>query len=485
MKRIYYIIALLFLSASVSAQNLVDALRYSDFRTSGTARSTAMGNAFGALGGDFTSASINPAGIGLYRSSEFVFTPNINNVNADATYLNQTASESKYNLAVQNVGYVANFDMNGKSGSLVSVSLGVGYNRMNNFNLERMVMATNANSSLLDQFTANANAGIWSNNYEELAWNTGLLWYDEATDEYWNDITDAGHGQSQRKSYEQKGSIDEFVFSIGANFNHKFYLGATVGIHDVYFRETTSLYEYDEVGNIPFVDDFTFNTYLRTTGTGVNFKLGAIFKPTNELRLGLAVHTPTFYSMQDSYDNTMYSFIESSPDEQKDFSPINNYDYDLQTPLRAILSAAYVVGKKAILSVDYEFVDYSTIEFSDGGDGYGFFDENQDIEEAYKAVGNLRLGAEYRLNNNVSIRGGYEFYPSPFESNAFGSFQPNSNVDDSAISAGIGFKQGGFFFDAAYKRDLNEDYFEIYQGSDLANFETNTDNFVFTIGFRF
>ena len=61
----------IFITLFAGAQDLMDALRYSNIAVSGTARAGAMGNAFGALGGDFTSASINPAGLGLYRSSEF------------------------------------------------------------------------------------------------------------------------------------------------------------------------------------------------------------------------------------------------------------------------------------------------------------------------------------------------------------------------------------------------------------------------------
>ncbi|MGQ8337969.1 OmpP1/FadL family transporter [Sunxiuqinia sp. A32] len=506
MKRIYYIIVLLFISSGAISQNLVDALRYSDFRLQGTARSVAMGNAFGALGGDFTSASINPAGLGIYRSSEFVITPNVNRASVDASYLGMTTEESKYNLGFQNVGYVANFNMSNSSSSLVSLSLGVGYNRLGSFDVKKMVHASGVTSSMLDQFSLNADGyEPWELDpfYEELAaydessgFGTNLIFTEEENEDliyghdmqvnpFTNDLTNYEHGQ--RKSFSQKGNIDEYVISLAANFNHKFYVGATVGIQDVYFRETTSLFEYDENNNIEYFNDYTFNTYLRTAGTGVNFKLGAIFKPTNELRLGVAVHTPTFYKLQDNFDNTMYSSLDLD-DGSADYealSPVDWYNYQLETPFKAIFSGAYVFGKSAILSVDYEFVDYSTIKLRDGDGGYDFFNENDEIGEAYKAVGNLHLGLEYRIDNNFSLRGGYERYPSPFNKNAFGEFQPNSNADDSAISAGFGWKQGGFFLDAAYKHEMNEQSHEVYAGSDLAKFNTKLDDFVFTVGFRF
>ena len=489
MKKIHYIlVGMLLLSTTAMGQNLVDGLRYSDYRIQGTARSASMGNAFGALGGDFTSASINPAGLGIYRSNEFVFTPTFGKTNVDANYLNQTTSDSKYTMSVPNMGYVATFMNKGELGnSLVNFNIGFGYNRLNNFNMRKMVEAVNSNSSLLDDFVAQANNGNWSNYYEELAWQTDLLIHDNDNNVYFSDIAEAGYGQSQRKSFSQKGSIDEYLLSMAANFNHKFYIGATVGFHNVDFKETTSLYENDTNNNIPYFNDLTFNTFLHTTGTGVNVKLGAIFRPIDALRFGIAVHSPTFYRLHDSFDNTMSSYI-TYDDGSQDYtssSPIGDYDYHLETPMKAIFSAAYILGKSAILSVDYEYVDYSTIKLTNGGNSYDFFNENQDIKEAYKAVGNLHLGAEYRLTNEFSLRGGYESYPSPFNSQAFNSSQPNSGITNSAVSAGLGFHQGGFFLDMAYKHAMGENYSEIYTGSDLAKFTANKDQLIMTLGFRF
>ena len=53
---------------AINAQTVDDALRYSQNTYDITARSTGMGSSFGAMGGDFASASINPAGIGVYLS---------------------------------------------------------------------------------------------------------------------------------------------------------------------------------------------------------------------------------------------------------------------------------------------------------------------------------------------------------------------------------------------------------------------------------
>ena len=524
MKKILYTTLIILAAGStVFAQNMVDALRLSDVRLQGTARSTAMGNAFGALGGDFTSASINPAGMGLYRSNEFVFTTQLGKSEYDANYLGTNASDSKFNISVPSIGYVVNFPSAPNStSSLVSFSLGLGYNRMNNFNVKKLVMGHGATSSMLDQFVVNADGSdVWNLDeyYEALAaydatddYGTDAIYYynGDASKTYFHDmLVDHDNpnnlenfAHDQRKSFSQKGSVDEYTISFAANFNHKVYLGATIGIHDVYFKETTTLNEYniDYAGNNDFnryLNEYSFNSYLRTTGSGFNFKIGAIFKPIDQLRLGLAFHSPTFYDLHDSYDNSMYSDIDYLTDggsytnyKTTAYSPYGDYDYQMETPMKGIISAAYVIGKSGLISVDYEYVDYSTMKLRDGGDGYDFYDENQDIKEAFKSVGNLHIGGEYRVNNVFSLRGGYEYFPSPYKSVAFGTDQMNSDSNTSTYSAGFGVKAGGFFFDAAYKYIENTSYLELYQvpdgvSSPMAKMDYKNNNITFTLGFRF
>lgn len=494
MKKIIYT---LLLSAAVSSgfgQGMMDAIRLSDYRLQGTARATAMGNAFGALGGDYSSASINPAGLGLYRSSEFVFTSQIGKMQSDAMYLGMNSSDDKYNFSIPSIGYVVNFPTAANStSSLVSFSLGFGYNRMNNFNMQKLVRGQGATSSMLDQFAVNADGNIYDNLdpfYEGLAaydpindFGADVIYhYDDPSRTYFHDmLVDHENPDNlqnfphdQRRTYSQKGSIDEYNISFAANFNHKFYVGGTVGIHDVYFRETSSFTEYniDYQGNNDFgryTNDYSFNSYLRTTGIGFNFKLGAIYKPIDQLRLGVAIHTPTFYDLHDSFDTNMYADVDYQNEDGSytnyqttSYSPYGDYDYELETPLRAVFSGAYVIGKSAIISVDYEYVNYSNMKLRDGGDGYNFYDENQDIKEAFSSVGNLHIGAEYRVSNMFSLRAGYEYLPSPYEDYAFDSTQLNGGEDTHTYSGGFGIRAGSMFFDAAYKYTSNTEYLNIY-----------------------
>lgn len=266
----------------MQAQDLADALRFSNIQVSGTARSGAMGNAFGALGGDFTSVSINPAGLGLYRSGELSVTPKFGNIQNESTYLGTMMEDSKYNFSLSNLSYVTALSGgNVSEAGIVSVNLGIGYNRLKDFNGTYLAEGNNANSSYMDYVADNANANVWNDYYEQLAWDTDLLLFDENNNEYWHDIEDAGYGHSQRKSISREGSIDEYSLAVSVNFNHKVYVGASVGITDVYYKESSQLLEWDNNNSIPYFNELQFDNYLRTTGNGYNFKLGIIFKPTD------------------------------------------------------------------------------------------------------------------------------------------------------------------------------------------------------------
>lgn len=496
MKRLIYTISLLLIACSAFTQDLTDALRYSNYHLSGTARSAAMGNAFGSLGGDFSSLSINPAGVGVYRAGEFTITPSLGQSNVDGTYLDNTVSDTKYNISLDNIGYVAAFNLGESSETgLVSINVGLGFNRLGSFNMSSLAEGFNSNHSLLAYFTENANSSGLSSNqldpyYEKLAWNTDLLLYDNDKKEYFNDITDSNYGQAQRSTIDRRGYINEYLLSVAANFNHRFYFGATLGIHDVYYKENSNLYEWDEQGNIQFFNNFNFNTTLKTAGTGVNLKLGAIFKPVDQLRLGVAFHTPTFYKLNDLYDSGMNSSItyldgatentSAAPDHQ------GVYDYEIETPMKAIVSGALVVGKAGLVSVDYEFVDYSTAKLKNGSDGYNYYNENQTIKDAYKSVGNIHLGGELKLDPSFSLRGGYEYFPSVYKKSYLNENSPNLDASYSTFSGGFGYRQGGVFFDVAYKRIVNEENAKLYPGAtNMAKYETSKNNVMFTLGFRF
>jgi len=222
------------------AQNENDALRYSSQVTVGTARSVGLAGAIGAVGADFSSLSVNPAGIALYRGSEFTVSPSLFWDITTSDFLGNSYGESKYNFNVGNLGFVSTYDLNKEQG-WISTSFGIGYNRNANFNRSILMSGINQNSSLLDNFTDYANE--YPNNlnsfYEQLAYDVYLLPIDTSVVpyEFWNDIQYAGYGQHQRRSLDSRGSTGEYAFSFGANYNHRLYLGATFGIQRLRFEQ--------------------------------------------------------------------------------------------------------------------------------------------------------------------------------------------------------------------------------------------------------
>jgi hypothetical protein len=497
MKRYFFLITItLFAPFLIHAQDLADALRYSNLTISGTARSGAMGNAFGALGGDFTSASINPAGIGLYRSSELTITPISGSIRTESMYYGNGREDSDYKFSLNNVGYVYSVPVSANNeAGIVSVNFGVGYNRVKDFNSNSIIQGFDVNGSYMDYFADRANSGIWSDFYEELAWKTDMLLYDENNKEYYTDLQDANYGQSQRKTYSKSGSIDEYSFVLGLNFNHKLYMGMAWGINDLYYSEGTSIYETDDNNNIPFFNNYQFNSYFTTYGIGHNFKFGAIYKPINELRLGVSIHTPTYYRLYDDFNTVMNSSItyNDGSERYEERSPYNEYNYRLQTPMRTTFSGALVIGKKGLISADYELVNYGMAKLRNGGDGYNFYDENADISEAYKTSGNLRIGGELMATSNFSLRGGFEYHGSAYNENAFGANQLNADSKMMVYSGGIGYRSGLFFADLAYRYSALDEFdypyptpvSEVYPAPQAASFKTVRNDILFTLGFKF
>jgi hypothetical protein len=96
-------------SVSISflmAQEPADALRNAWNVQGGTARVQAIGGAMGSLGGDITATFVNPAGLGLYRTGDFVFTPTYSFGKTGATYLGRKENSTTNKFALGTSGVV-------------------------------------------------------------------------------------------------------------------------------------------------------------------------------------------------------------------------------------------------------------------------------------------------------------------------------------------------------------------------------------------
>lgn len=501
---------------SVKAQNESDALRYSQTYNGGTARFVSMGGAFGALGGDFSSLSYNPAGLGVYRSSEFTFTPSFKSRSISSDYNGSNGKDTRNRFYFDNLGFVLSFKPNKDVESgLVNLNLAFGYNRTNDFYANAFAKGDNTVNSMMDYFggltnlsniyyndmTSPSNPNDLYNPFSDskapwesiLAWNTFLIDTAYGNNNYVAALN-PGDGVLQRKRTSNTGSSGEFVFSLGANFSNKLYIGATLGVANVDYTTTTTYSEDAFSGNDTLFNGYRFyysdyKQIIETTGSGYNFKIGVIYKPIEGLRLGLALHTPTYYNLEDTYSSSIYSNFDVHKKEIGFYSetPNSRYDYHLESPFKAIGSIAYTFKDLGLLSVDVEHVNYSSMRLRDGGDGADFSGANDAISAQYRNVNNIRVGGEVRIDD-MFLRGGYAYYPSPYVK---GSLNENSNR--SVISGGIGYRTGNFFIDAAYLYSMQKEKYFFYNlsnadGSSAVNpvsTKMSEGKFLVTIGFKF
>ena len=305
-KYILFILAVSF-SLGAWAQNEQDALRFSKTYVGGSARTLSMGGAFGALGGDFGALSINPAGIGLFRQSEFSITPNFNTIKTEANYLDNNIYESQYKMGLNQFGFVVPFNSkNGVDGKSNNIVFGFGYNKIRDFTNSYTMQAVNNSNSLVDEFVYTANLyDDWDPFTDELAWETYLIDYDSLAGVFYSDFDVSGYGQTQRRTVSTTGGIGEYSFTIGANLSHKLYVGGALGIQSADYKEVWTHSESDPDDIIDYFEQFSFRNTLYTTGRGVNVKLGFIARPVEWIRVGGAIHTPTFYKMSDDFTSVM------------------------------------------------------------------------------------------------------------------------------------------------------------------------------------
>lgn len=472
MKRYYILPILLFIASFAYSQSLDDAVKFSRLSSQGSARSAAMGGAFGALGGDISSLSYNPAGIGVFRKSEFAFTPllSFNHTNSG----NGNIKDNTFQVG--QLGIV--FGFYSPNSKWKGFNFGINYTNLNNFNQKLDQLVDYSENSITNVWVLNS-IGYAPDQIPDagsvMAYDTKLIYLlpdDDQRYDYFSvleQVDEEGYlfnePVAQHQRIVESGYQGEYAFSFGTNYDDKLYLGMTVGLQSVYYKIKTTYIEAPAADSPTGLDNFLYEQYSKTNGVGTNLKFGLIYRPIPEIRLGAAIHTPTWYNM--SYDyrtglDAIYTFTdpEIGRDETNYYSHgAYSTDYDLRTPWRAILSAATVIGQKAIISADYEYVDYTSAKYSSGDDYDSDYENalNQQIKYYLKSAHNFRIGAEYRFNSILSLRAGYNFQDSPYKDDG-------SNNRIQALSAGIGLNFGMFYCDAAYVHKYYKNQSVFYSG---------------------
>jgi len=490
MKKTIVLLITTILSIALFAQNENDALRYSLINYSGTARFSGLSGAYGALGADFSSLSQNPAGIGLFRRSEFSITPVFNNSQTESNYMNGNNSDYHNKLFLGNVGYVMALRLNeNNSNHLKQVHFGIGMNRMGMFNNRMIISSRNDANSLLTQYLYDAdNSGSDPNNLDNfgsgLAYDVNLLYKDK--NGIWQvDLPDGK--MKQTKTIVTKGGTVETVLSAGANFDNKLFLGATFGFAKIEYEEESKLTEQDDKNLSEYLKSFNRTEYLNTKGNGFTLKLGFIYKPFDFIRIGGAIHTPTtYYEMNDVYTSSMSAIYDKAPLTTSDKtifdakSPEGNYNYKLTTPLRAMGSIAIVLAPYGLISADYEHIDYSTARLRGGdnkGDTYDFMNENNTIKSALGTADNFRFGTEWKVGI-FAVRGGYSLYGSPYKGKS-------TDGARKGYSLGFGVLEKTYFLDFSYNHIAAKDKYYIYSDAPISLNNYTNNSYSLTLGFRF
>ncbi len=501
--RIYIIIVqYAFISiSSLFAQNETDALRYSQLFYGGTARGTAIGGATTALGADFSAISINPASLGFNRNSTFIFTPAIVENNASSSYINTNFTAEKYNFNISSWGAILSYTQEGRPWR--SVSLGLGSNRLNNYNKSTYYSAFNNENSFLDSYleTVNANGGTAPEDMSfiepfgtSLAWETFLInpvdptLSGEEPQEY-NSVIPNG-GITQTRSMISRGAMDDYFIAVGANYYDKLYMGASFNFPVLRYREESSYTESDNEETINGFDQYTYTQTLNTNGRGAAFKVGLIYKVEEWLRIGGSIHTPTYFNMNERYSSDVVSILEDSTGttQYNAQSPDGIFNYSLLTPWRVNTGISIVLQELGFLTFDYEYVDYRAPRYNfnatDAETQQIEVDINQTIDEVYTAAHNFRIGAEAKAEK-FRFRGGYAFYGNSF------SKEINFNNSKNVFSTGVGYVGESVFIDLTYSRAYSKSFFQMYtlnypnEINYGANQKTTGNNFLLTFGINF
>ncbi len=451
----------LLLVGVASAQSPTDALRFSQTAPTGTARMLGVGNAFTALGADLGVLSINPAGLAMFRSSEFVFSPGYATTNTKATLQgegNSTISRNAGKLQIGSTGFVWAHEPRNAS-RWKSVNAAIAYNRTASYRGDTYYQGK-SEGSIAHRWTEDAQASSTFDPFStNLAFETAAIYDTNQDGIYENDFQAVPGVQVARaQNINTTGGQGDLQFALGANYDHRFMMGATIGVPFIRFNETKKYSESDLGDEVPYFNSLEFDEQLTTSGIGINAKVGFLFRISQALRFGLSAHTPTQFSMDDSFNsNLSYDYTDANHSGAIDkASPSGSFSYKFTTPWRFNTGLALILGENGFISADAEYVDYSTASFNFGGgsieDVQYEVEVNNRIANDYKGGVNARIGAEYAYEV-FRIRGGLGLNSSPYRVDS--RYYP-------VYSFGLGLRGKRVYLDIAYRFQQQSDTYSPY-----------------------
>ncbi|HRI25828.1 MAG TPA: aromatic hydrocarbon degradation protein [Ferruginibacter sp.] len=515
----YIPVLLLLIPDIVTAQAPEDALRYSFYPQGGTARNMAIGGAMGSLGGDINATFVNPAGLGFYKTGEFVLTPGFFFNNNKATFRGDQAQNKKNSFGFGASGLIlgSTHAYDKSRSSAISIALTqtasfnnrVQYSGLNNYSsfseqfAEEFAKSGRTIDEVLNvnsRFPYTSAPALYTYLIDTVRVN-GLVQVKGAP-EY---ILDAGQALKQEKTHTTRGGISEFALGYAQNRSDKWYWGLSLGVPLVVYNSNLVFKESDTSSNSAnHFKSFEYKDDFNTVGIGFNLKLGIIYRPQERIRLGLAIHTPTYMMLTETHTSELSTEVEN---------PVNSYfvssetftnnqpgesKYAQLTPLKAMISASYVFREventkkqRAFITADIEYIHHKGSRFYNNAEGLSDEDKdyykayykamNQVVKREYKGAFNFRVGGELKFNVMMA-RLGFAYYGNPYKDAGY-------KANRMLLSGGLGYRNKGFFIDLTYVHAISKDVDFPYRLEDRANtyatLKQQRGNMVATLGFKF
>ncbi|MBD1391626.1 OmpP1/FadL family transporter [Mucilaginibacter glaciei] len=485
-KYILTVIAIVAVTKNSFAQYSQDVIRFSGGQTGSTARIKAIGNAGTAVGGDLSSVSGNPAGLGFFTKSELSLTPEFNGSKVKATYQGQTITDTKNSGNVNHAAFVIYNQLVKPRGAdkdkgWLSVNYGAAYNRTNDFAENIHYGGANTNNNINNYYANQANSFGVSNGLAGWAYGQNLIdLYGVANPTYQSNTVG---GVNQESFTSRTGGQSAVDFSMGANYSNKFYIGLGVSFTNLRYNSSSTFYEdgtasiLETAGAVNRPYSSAYSQDQITRGTGFAARLGLIYKPVEAVRLGATITSPTFYNVDDTYSEGLATNITNNG-SYSDGPQNYTLNYNFRTPLKVAGGAAIFIKQFGFISGDVEYVDYSSAHISSNSD-FNANGDNADIKNLYRSTVNAHIGAEARLTSVFLLRGGYGIQ---------GDARKNNGSDIKTASGGIGLRLGAYYVDATYTHVTgNQTVFpyDIGATSPGAFLNRATNNGYLTFGYRF
>ena len=494
MKKAIFFLSLLSCSSLLYAQVIGDAVRYTQLDFGGsTARSLGVAGSLSALGTEFATISTNPAGLAMYRGSEFILTPgysingNEGNLVTDSDPRPVDTRDGDFGFF--NVGAV--FATRPLAAKWKQFNVGLGFNRLADFH-ENFSYGGSSPGTIIDRFLEQANAEGVLNSFEsELAFLTVGIYDDYYNGGFTSDFANIPFDFpiTKEQDVERSGSISEMLLAFGGNYDEKLMIGVSFGFPFLNYQETKTYRERDTpTDEIPFFNELEFTERLSTTGVGINAKLGLIYRFSQAVRFGVAVHSPTVFGLDDNFSNSFtYYFTDANSDvPRSQDSPEGRFDYRLRTPWRVIGSAGILLGQSGFLTGEVEWVDYKANDFN-----LTVSNDATQADADYEA--DLEALMSRELTSSITARVGGEVVLDMFQLRAGVSVRtsPYDDLSDSnvGLSVGAGLRREQFYLDLGYRYTTATREYIPYLVSQapeqLVSVDGNLERILFTFGYKF